>query len=535
MGFILAGLGAAGYLGMHGGMGVAGGLYHVVNHALFKSCLFLGVGAVFFRTGELDMYKLGGLWKKMPLTFLFTLIAACGITGVPLFNGFVSKCLIHHALVEAAELHGLASLRVAEWIFIVTCGGTACSFIKLIGFVFLGKPKQEYGPKVKDAPPRMLISMGLLSAAIITLGLAPQLVIRGIFVPGLEAWGIHPAIHEEYLEKLFLSPADLMSVVTAFAIGATIFVVGMKFGLFHLHAPKWFGVDFWYRKAARGLLAFCAFTGAWDEMGRGAVSKALYWSRSTYRSEWAHVERSRRRLVMTLATGAPGPRDQHFVQSAYVALERERQATVRMAVGEAMDQVRDWPDYDATECRATVDSVRDIAAYMAGRVFKERMGVVSDLVRYGLAEEVRHGFEVSCTDWCRRATLVATTSLALAGRRMEGENVTRDISAAVNRLLSDERFDGRLAALIPVGAVAPTRVLEAGQNMLQAMPTGVALRAYRAEGLTRLEKWARWLSDITRLSVEAVTQERSSWLVTDRFNEESVVGTRRAIQRYRGI
>ena len=57
-------------------MGVAGGLYHVVNHALFKGALFLGVGAVVFRTGELNMYKLGGLWRKMPLTFVLTLIAA---------------------------------------------------------------------------------------------------------------------------------------------------------------------------------------------------------------------------------------------------------------------------------------------------------------------------------------------------------------------------------------------------------------------------------------------------------------------------
>ncbi len=76
MGFILAGIGAAGYLGAHGAMGVAGGLYHVVNHALFKACLFLGVGAVYFRTHSLDMYHLGGLWKKMPLTFVFMCIAA---------------------------------------------------------------------------------------------------------------------------------------------------------------------------------------------------------------------------------------------------------------------------------------------------------------------------------------------------------------------------------------------------------------------------------------------------------------------------
>lgn len=532
MGFILAGLGAAGYLGAHGAMGVAGGLFHVVNHALFKSALFLGVGAVFFRTGELNMYKLGGLWKRMPLTFLFTLIAAAGITGVPLFNGFVSKTLIHHAIVEAAELHELASLGIAEKIFIVTCGGTACSFIKLIGFVFLGKPKQEYGPEVKDAPPRMLVAMGLLSASIVVLGWLPRLLIDGIFVPGLEAWGVHPAILEEYLEELFLSPADLMSVVVAFAIGTLIFVLGMKFGLFHLHAPKWFGVDYWYRKAAHGLIAFCGFVSMWYDMGRGAVSRALQWSRSSYRLEWARLERSRRKFVMTLATGAPGPRDQHFVQNAYVLLERERQATVRAAVADAIRHVREWPDYDQSECQATVDAVRDIAGYMAGRVFKERMGVVSDLVRYGLTDEIRHGFDGVVFGLASSRQSVASTALALAGRRIEGENVMRDTSAAVNHLLSDERFDVRLSALAPGRRTASTLVLETGQTVMQAVPTGAALRAYRAEGLTWLEKSARWLADITRLSVNAVTQERASWFVSDGFSDDSVAGTRRAIQRY---
>jgi len=343
---------------------------------------------------------------------------------------------------------------------------------------------------------------------------------------------MHFEILEEYLEKLFLGPADVMSVVIAFAIGSFIFVAGMKFGLFHLHAPKWFGVDYWYREAAHGLLGFCAFLATWYDMGRGATSRALRWSRSNYRLQGARIERARRKLLMTLATGAPGPRDQHFVQSAYVSLERERQATVRAAVSEAIRHVRDWPDYESSERRATLDAVRDIAGYMAGRVFKERMGVVSDLVRYGLAEEIRHGFDDVVRGLAMSRQSVARTALALAGRRIEGESVLRDTSAAVNHLLSDERFDVRLAALVPGRSAATVLVLETGHAVAHAVPAGASLRSYRAEGLTRLEKSARWLSDIVRLSVDAVTQERASWFVSDRFGSESVVGTRRAIQRY---
>lgn len=519
MGFILAGIGAAGYLGAHGALGYAGGLYHIVNHALFKACLFLGVGAVFFRTGSLDMYKLGGLWKKMPLTFLFTLIAACGITGVPLFNGFVSKCLIHHAMVEAFELHELASLGIAEKIYIVTCGGTACSFIKLIGLVFLGKPKVDYGPEVKDAPPRMLIAMGLLSAAIITLGVRPQLVLEGVVAPGLHTWGLHSGLIGHYLEVSFLSWADIQSVVVAFAIGFTVFFVGMRFGLFHLHAPKWFGVDFWYRKAAIGFLALCRWTDEWYELCRRATSKAL-------RCDW-------RRFVITVTTGAPGPRNQHFIQRSYVILERERQATVRYAVNMAVDWLREHPDQaNEAYCRGMVDAVRDIASYMATRLFKERLGVVSDLIRDDEADAVRDTFERVVRSLSVYREAVGQTALVLAEKRMDGENVLRDISAAMNRILSEERFDQKLRDSAPHVFAPSGRLLQTGQGAMSAMPSSAEFATYRAEGLSRLERAGTWVTDMARLIVESATQERVSWMIDNRSSAESVLSTRRQIQRY---
>jgi hypothetical protein len=526
MGFILAGLGAAAYLGAHGAMGVAGGLYHVVNHALFKGALFLGVGAVFFRTGELDMYKLGGLWRRMPLTFLFTLIAAFGITGVPLFNGFVSKCLIHHSLVEAMELHHLASLGIAEKIFVVTCGGTACSFIKLIGFVFLGKPKQEYGPEVKDAPPRMLAGMGLLAAAIITLGLAPQLLLRGIFAPGLHTWGLHSDLLEHYLEVQYLSAADLSTLIVPFTLGPLIFVVGMKFGLFHLHIPKWIGVDYWYRKAASGLITTCSFVDEWYELVRHSLGRWGHSARRHYHEEWERFDRGRRRFVVTMLTGAPGPRDQRFVQHAYVMLERERQETVRYAV-EAMERSLQPRGLGEAEHAALMDAARHAALAMAGRVFTERMGVVSDIIRYGLAEEVRTGFDGVVRELADSRERVAATVTEVAARRVCGEDVTREISAGINRLIGWERFDGRLAALVPsrMGQMTGTGPHTPGL-------TDTALRLYQSEGLSRLERFARWLSEISRLIIESITQERANWGFEDRFDEASVATTRFAIQRY---
>ncbi|MBN2404855.1 MAG: NADH dehydrogenase [Coriobacteriia bacterium] len=533
MGFILAGIGAAGYLGAHGALGYAGGLYHIVNHALFKACLFLGVGAVFFRTGSLDMYHLGGLWKKMPLTFLFTLIAACGITGVPLFNGFVSKCLIHHSLVEAWELHELVSLGIAEKIYIVTCGGTACSFIKLIGLVFLGKPKVEYGPKVKDAPPRMLIAMGMLAAAIITLGVRPQIVLEGVVAPGLHTWGLHSDLIEHYLEVSFMSWGDIMSVVTAFAIGFTVFFVGMRFGLFHMHAPKWFGVDFWYRKAARGFMGLCRWTDEWYELLRGLTSKTLRWIHLRYRAEWSHLERDWRRTIMTVTTGAPGPRNQHFVQRSYVILEREKQATVRYAVMMAVNWLREHPDEaDDAYCRGLIDAVRDISSYMATRLFKERLGVVSDFIRSDEADAVRDTFErVVCSLSVYREA-VGQTALTLAEKRMAGENPLREISAAMNRILSEERFDQRLRQSVPEQVTPTAALLHATHGALPTAPSAARLTSYRVEGLSRLERAGTWVTDMARLIVESATQERVSWMIEDRSSTESVLKTRRQIQRY---
>ncbi|MDZ4168166.1 MAG: complex I subunit 5 family protein [Coriobacteriia bacterium] len=526
MGFILAGLGAAAYLGTHGAMGIGGALYHVVNHAIFKGALFLGVGAVFYRTAELDMYKLGGLWKRMPLTFLFTLIAAFGITGVPLFNGFVSKCMIHHAIVEAGELHELASLGVAEWIFIITCGGTACSFIKLIGFVFLGKAKQEYGPEVREVPLRMLLGMGMLSGAIVVLGVAPQLLLRGLFVPGLESWGLHATLLEKYLETMFLSAADLQSLIIPFVLGALIFIVGKRFGLFHLHAPAWFGVDYWYCRAAHGLISACAFIDEWYEHGRSSLSRWLSRTGVAYAAAWVRLDRQRHRFVTTLLTGAPGPRNQRFVQHAYVELERERQATVRQAI-DALTRDLDAGDRPTGEREALIDAGRHVALYMSGRVFTERMGVVSDIVRFGLAEEIREGFDSVVEGLVSSREEVAETVLHVAPKRVAGQDVNREISAGVNRLIGQERFDRRLATLVPPrGGHLP------GADPRTAASTGALAHLYRSEGLSRLERFARWLSEITRLAVESVTQERASWAFENRFDEASVVSTRVAIQRY---
>jgi formate hydrogenlyase subunit 3/multisubunit Na+/H+ antiporter MnhD subunit len=81
-------------------IGIAGGLFHMMNHAIYKCCLFLSGGNVEYKTKTSELDKLGGLSKVMPLTFFTTVVAACAISGIPPFNGFFSKWMLYQGRVE---------------------------------------------------------------------------------------------------------------------------------------------------------------------------------------------------------------------------------------------------------------------------------------------------------------------------------------------------------------------------------------------------------------------------------------------------
>ncbi|UZE91937.1 MAG: NADH dehydrogenase [Methanosarcinales archaeon] len=265
MGYIIMGAGCAAYLGADGALGLAGGLYHIINHALFKSCLFLTVGAVYYRTNELNMYKLGGLWREMPFTALAMFVAVMGISGVPGFNGFVSKSLLHHAIVESYHHHGDPLLGFAEIIFVVTAGGTFASNIKMFIFTFLGKKPDNIKKigKVEPAPLPMKIAMGALVASIILIGIMPNLLLS-IVVPatGLHAFSLHGIEHlAEYMTHPlhFFTAEGVLVASTELMIGGIIFVTGIRFGWFHWEhkIPRWFGVDYWYGQLADKFLWLC--------------------------------------------------------------------------------------------------------------------------------------------------------------------------------------------------------------------------------------------------------------------------------------
>jgi hydrogenase-4 component B len=244
MGYIMMGIGVALYLGYHGAMGYSGALYHIINHALFKSLLFMIAGVVYLHTHELNMYKLGGLWRKLPFTAFLALVAVFGITGMPLFNGFASKSILHHAIIESYE-YGHASFRYAEVMFNIISAGTVCSFIKLFGFTFLGKMPDAF----KSIQPNRFKSMHLamlgIAVIIILVGLNPSYVMTAFILPALGQTTFDPYFINKYIVSMnFFNFKDMFGMVWIYALGASIFYFGIKYHWFHLKIPVWLNIEF---------------------------------------------------------------------------------------------------------------------------------------------------------------------------------------------------------------------------------------------------------------------------------------------------
>ncbi len=166
-------------------IGVAAGLFHMLNNALYKSGLFLSAGCVEYRTGEEKIDDLGGLSKAMPITFFATLIFAMSISGIPPFNGFASKWMIYQGIIDFGTGSGLANKLWVLWLGLAVLGSalTLASFVKLIGGIFLGRRKSEF-EKVREVPVMMWIPLVVLSLFCIFFGVfATNLVVPKLLMP----------------------------------------------------------------------------------------------------------------------------------------------------------------------------------------------------------------------------------------------------------------------------------------------------------------------------------------------------------------
>jgi NADH-quinone oxidoreductase subunit L len=155
LGYMIMGLGVGGY---------TAGLAHLSTHAAFKACLFLGSGSVIHAVHSQDIQEMGGLRKKMPITFVTFLIATLAISGVPGFSGFYSKDMILGAALE----FGMKSANPLHMIFFIgalfTAGLTAFYMFRLVILTFFGPPKDHHKyDHAHESPPNMWVPLVILA------------------------------------------------------------------------------------------------------------------------------------------------------------------------------------------------------------------------------------------------------------------------------------------------------------------------------------------------------------------------------------
>lgn len=241
IGIITMGLGV-GLVGLATGnqsvavLGVAGGLLHVLNHAIFKALLFLGAGAVIHVSGTREIDRTGGLLRLLPRSGLFFLVGSVAICGLPPLNGFISELLVYLGLfrqVVAGSGMTVALAALAIPALAVVGGLAVACFVKVFGVVFLGVPRQPLPehPAVENLP--MTAPMGILAAICLLIG-----VISPLMAPLLEtvvaSW--HPALGLFDFSVTTLAPLGWVSWLNGLLIGLIV-VLALWYARLLAHSP----------------------------------------------------------------------------------------------------------------------------------------------------------------------------------------------------------------------------------------------------------------------------------------------------------
>lgn len=261
LGFMVVGIGVGSALAINGTAA------HAFSHILYKALLFMGMGAVLYRVGTTKATELGGLYKSMPLTTIFTIIGAMSISAFPLFSGFISKSLVLAALAQ--EHHWVA------WtvLLFASAGVLEHSGIKIPYFSFFA---HDSGKRPKEAPWNMLVAMGIAAALCIAIGVWPEYLYA--ILPNAMDYQPYTAGHIVTQMQL------LMFAVLAF-------VVLVRTGLYPPEIPSVnLDTDWLYRKLGKNMMiemgrALTFFTGGVWGLVQDAVANIRKRAENTYGPE----------------------------------------------------------------------------------------------------------------------------------------------------------------------------------------------------------------------------------------------------------
>jgi len=186
-------------------IGIAGGIFHMINHAMYKSGLFLSAGSVEHRAGTTELKKLGGLAREMPWTTFGFVVCALAISGVWPLNGFVSKEMVFHGAVETGSL----VFAIAAWVGAIF---TFASFLKAGHSVFFGERTREV-PSVRESQPALVLPILILAGLCILFGVYNKLPLT-VFIQPILGGHAEAGAHMDFTSHALavLNPIALISI-----------------------------------------------------------------------------------------------------------------------------------------------------------------------------------------------------------------------------------------------------------------------------------------------------------------------------------
>jgi len=221
-----------------GALGLVAALYHTINHAVFKSLLFLGAGVILQRGRERNMEHMGGLIHRMPWTAAFFLVGCISISALPPFNGFVSEWLTFQTALQATSLQSgvlRAVIPITAAMLALTGALAAACFVKVYGIAFLGQPRNRRVHYATEGDKLMVVSQAILAFLCLLLGVLPSFMIgilNGVSM-SLTGAGLASATSRGWLwltpiapeVASYSAPLVLLNLLGALAVWAVVYLL----------------------------------------------------------------------------------------------------------------------------------------------------------------------------------------------------------------------------------------------------------------------------------------------------------------------
>jgi len=224
IGFISVGVAMLCLLGEHNALAANGTVLYMMNHSLVKLTLFLFAGVVYYNTHALNLNDIRGFGRGKPLLHAVYLCGACSLAGVPGFLGYLSKTLVHEAIVEYAAITGSGAVTAVEWLFLLSGGLTTAYLLKMYIAIFWSKPAAGLHQNGSWGTVASRIAVCVSAITLPLMGLLPHGLSERVSAVTLEFTGGHPFGHAIH----YLSLTNLKGVIISLAIGAVVYLLFIR-------------------------------------------------------------------------------------------------------------------------------------------------------------------------------------------------------------------------------------------------------------------------------------------------------------------